>query len=513
MLEEPSSPATHSPQRWTALWGMCLAASLVWLAFADFAVVVPTISRDLAVSLTDLQWANNAFSLAAGALVLAGGKLGDVYGRKRLLLIGVAALGAFSLVPALVPGSAGLTVGRGLMGVAAALVLPGTLALIPPMFPPKEQPRAFGMWMAVAWVAQAAGPALGGVLTSAFGWRSIFWVNLPLALLAYVLVRRAAVESTDPGAGRHVDPWGLLSSAGAAFLLLYACTAGQEYGFSAPFIIALFCGAVVLGALFVLSAKRVRDPLVDLSLFRLRPFSGALTANFTMNFAFGGVSFLLALYLQEVRGYSALVSGLLLLPSIVTILLFNPIGGKIARRFGPRLPVRLGVVLLGAGTVVAGVAVHDYHYWVLVLGLLLLGCGLGIMSIPLSDTAVAGPPEELAGTASGLFKVTSMLGGSFGVAVLVAVQQELETRQAVDKARAAGLSEDQVDELGNAVTDSELYDKILAGVDEATRNAITAAYQEVAATGTGRAVFAAGLLCIVAGLALPLIWRRERKRR
>lgn len=490
---------------------MCLGASLVWLAFADFAVVVPTISRDLSVSLTDLQWANNAFSLAAGALVLAGGKLGDVYGRKRLLLIGLAALGLSSLVPALVPGSMGLTVGRGLMGMAAALVLPGTLALIPPMFPAQEQPRAFGMWMAVAWVAQAAGPAIGGVLTSALGWRSIFWINLPLALLAYLLVRRAAVESTDPGAARHIDPWGLLTSAGAAFLLLYACTAGQEYGFGDPFIIGLFCGAVVLGALFILSAKRVRDPLVDLSLFSLRPFSGALTANFTMNFAFGGISFLLALYLQEVRGYSALVSGLLLLPSIVTILVFNPIGGKIAQRYGPRLPVRLGVVLLGAGTVVAGVAVRDYHYWILVLGLLLLGCGLGVMSIPLSDTAVAGPPEELAGTASGLFKVSSMLGGSFGVAVLVAIQQQLETHQATDRAKAAGLSPQQVDDLGNAVTDSKLYDQILASVDEATQKAITAAYHQVAAIGTSRAVYAAGLLCVAAGLLLPVIWRRARK--
>lgn len=487
---------------------MCLGASLVWLAFADFAVVVPTISRDLAVSLTDLQWANNAFSLAAGALVLAGGKLGDVYGRKRLLLIGLAALGVFSLVPALVPGSTGLTVGRGLMGVAAALILPGTLALIPPMFPPEEQPRAFGMWMAVAWVAQAAGPALGGVLTSAFGWRSIFWVNLPLALLAYVLVRRAAVESTDPGASRRVDPWGLLTSAGAAFLLLYACTAGQEYGFGDPFIIGLFCGAVVLAVLFVVSARRVRDPLVDLSLFSLRPFSGALTANLTMNFAFGGVSFLLALYLQEVRGYSALVSGLLLLPSIVTILLFNPIGGRMSRAYGPRLPVRLGVVLLGVGTAVAAVAVRDYHYWVLVVGLLVLGCGLGVMSIPLSDTAVAGPPEELAGTASGLFKVTSMLGGSFGVAVLVAVQQALETHQAVDRARAAGLSSDQVDALGNAVTDSALYDRILSSVDQKTKDEITAAYHQVAAVGTGWAVLVAGVLCVVAGLLLPVIWRR-----
>ncbi|MER8183039.1 MFS transporter [Kitasatospora sp. NPDC094015] len=506
-------PEGYSEHRWKALAGMCVAAGMVWLTFADFGVAVPTISRELAVSLPDLQWANNAFSLSTGALVLAAGRLGDVFGRKRMLEIGLLVMGAVSLVAAFAPGVTGLIVGRAAMGVGAALILPATLALIPPMFPPQEQPRAFGAWMAVAWVGQAAGPAVGGVLTGVLGWRSTFWINAPLAVVGLWLVRRAAVESTDPNASRHIDLPGLLTSAAAAFCLLYGCTAGQELGFSDPLIIALLVGSVVLAALFVLLEKRVRDPLVDLRLFSSRPFCGALVANSVMNIVFAGVSFLLTLYLQEVRGYGAVAAGLLLLPSTVTILLLNPVGGRVSARRGARLPVVAGVLLLGIGTLVTAIIGKHYHYAILAAGLLVLGAGLGLMSIPLSDTAVAGPPEELAGTASGMFKVTSMLGGAFGVAVTVAVQQAVETNQAEDRAKAAGLSSADVQELGNAVTDSKLADQILSSVDQATSEAITAAFRQVQEVAAGRAIALAGLLAVVAAAALPLVWRRPKAAR
>ncbi|MFJ9952861.1 MFS transporter [Kitasatospora sp. NPDC091207] len=499
----------YSPRRWTAMTGMCVAAGMVWLSFADFGVAVPTISDELSVSLPALQWANNAFSLSTGALVLAAGKLGDVFGRKRMLELGLVLLGVTSLLTAFTPGVTGMIAGRAAMGVGAALILPATLALIPPMFPPAEQPRAFGAWMAVAWVGQAAGPAVGGVLTGLAGWRSTFWINAPLAVVAWWLVRRSAVESTDPNATRHIDLTGLVISAAAAFCLLYGCTAGQEDGFTDPVIIGLLVGSVVLAVLFVLVERRVADPLLDLRLFASRPFDGALAANSVMNIVFAGVSFLLTLYLQEVRGYGPVAAGLLLLPSTVTILLFNPFGGRVAARRGARLPVAVGLFLLGIGTLVAAVIGDTYHYAILATGLLVLGAGLGLMSVPLSDTAVAGPPEELAGTASGMFKVTSMLGGAFGVAVTVAVQQAVETNQAISRAKAAGLSEADAQQLGNAVTDSKLADQILSSVDQSTADAINAAFREVQAVGTGRAIGLAGLLAVVAALALPLVWRQR----
>lgn len=499
-----------APNRWLALVGLCTAAALVWLAFADLGVALPTIAKDTKVSITDLQWVNNAFSLACGALVLAAGRFTDVYGRRRLLLVGIAVFGLFSLLTSFLSGFAGLTVGRALMGVGAALILPATLALIPPLFSRAEQPRAFGAWMATAWVGQAAGPAVGGVLTDALGWRSLFWISAPLAVVAFGIVARYAPESRDPNASRSIDVAGLLTSAGAAFCLLYALTQGQSIGFGQPSIIALVVAAVVLAVAFVLIERRVRHPLVDLKLFRARDFDGALTANLVMNIVFAGLSFVLALYLEDVRGYSALEAGLLLFPSTVTILLFNPIGGRVAGRAGPRTPVALGLALLGLGTVVTGVLSPTSSYWVMLAGLLVLGAGLGLLSIPVSDTAVAGPPEELAGLASGVFKMSSMLGGALGVALFAAVGKGLGQHRALAEARAAGLTEDQIDTLSNSLTGSNAAASVLDQVPADKRQAVIDAYHDAYATGVAGAIKAFGLVAILAGLALLWIWPRRK---
>jgi EmrB/QacA subfamily drug resistance transporter len=487
-----------------------MAAGLVWLTFADLGVALPTIAGDLHVSVTDLQWMNNAFSLACGALVLAAGRFGDLYGRKRMLRIGVAVFGVFSLLTSVLSGLAGLVIGRALMGVGAALILPATLALIPPMFPVSEQPKAFGAWMAVAWVGQAAGPAVGGVLTSALGWRSLFWVMVPLAVVTYVMVHRYAVESKDPTAPRGIDWLGLALSCGAAFCLLYALTQGQSVGFGNPLIIGLLVAAVVLGVGFVIAQKRVRNALVDLRLFRARDFDGALTANLVMNLVFGGVSFLFALYLQDVRGYSAIETGLLLFPSTITILLFNPLGPRVAKARGNRTAVSIGLVLLGAGTVVAGILSPTSSYWVLLAGLLILGAGLGLLSVPISDTAVAGPPPELAGTASGLFKMTSMLGGAIGVALLSALSKGIGTHRATAQAHAANLTDDQINRLSNALTQSANAQDALKGLPTQTRDAIITAYQQAQAVGVAWAVQIGGIIAVAAALFLLWMWPRKR---
>ncbi|WP_435260498.1 MFS transporter [Streptomyces sp. 1222.5] len=502
----PVQKRSYPPDRWTAMTGMCIAAGLVWLAFADFAVTVPTISRELAVSLPQLQWANNAFSLTAGALVLAAGRQGDVFGHKKMLETGLVGFGVLSLIAVVTPGMTGLIIGRALMGVAAALILPATLALIPAMFPVAEHARAFGAWMVVAWVGQGMGPAVGGVLTSALGWRSTFWINAPLALAALYLVRRSAIESIDPNASRHLDMGGLTTSALAAFCLLYGLTEGQERGFGDPLVLVLLAASIVLAGGFVWLEKRLSDPLLDMHLFSSRPFCGALVANTVLNAVFAGLSFLLSLYLQEVRGYSALTAGLLLLPSTVTILLCTPIGGRIAAKHAARLPVVAGLLLTGVGTLLTGTLLHAYSYALIALGLLILGTGLGLMSIPLSDTAVAGPPMEVAGMASGMFKVTSMLGGAFGVAALAAVRHTVES-QAVHHAQATGLSKSESDILRDAVSDSRLLSQVESSLDQATRAAVTEAYHRVETVGCGVAILVAGATAVVASATLPLLWR------
>jgi len=498
------------PKRWVALAGICTAAGLVWLAFADEGVALPTISQDLRISLTDLQWVNNSFSLACGALVLAAGRISDLYGRRRVLLLGVAVFGLFSLLTAFLSGLVGLVTGRALMGVGAAMILPATLALIPPIFPREEQPKAFGTWMAVAWVGQAAGPAVGGALTDLLGWRSLFWIMAPLAAVAYFVIRRYTPESRDENAARGIDVTGLATSALAAFCLLYAFTDGQTAGFGSPLIIGLLVAAVVLGIVFVLVERRLRNPLVDLSLFRARDFDGALTANLVMNIVFGGISYLFALYLQDVRGYSPVEAGLLLFPSTVTILALNPVGSRAGTRRGPRIVVVWGLLLLGAGTIIAGILSPTSSYLVLLVGLLVLGAGLGLLSVPVSDTAVAGPPEELAGTASGLFKMSSMLGGALGVAVLSALAKAIGTHRATAEARGAGLTDQQIDQLGNSLSKSDNATSVLGQLPADVRRQVVDAYQHAEAAGVAGAVKLAGVLGVVAALALLWIWPRSR---
>jgi EmrB/QacA subfamily drug resistance transporter len=498
--------ATPEPNRWIALTGLCVAAGLVWLAFADLGIALPTISQQLKVSLTDLQWTNNAFSLVCGALVLPAGRFGDLYGRRMVLLHGVVVFGAFALLTALLSGLPGLIFGRALMGVGAAMILPATLALIPPLFPRAEQPAAFGAWMAVAWVGQAAGPAVGGALTSALGWRSLFWMIAPFAAAAFWIIWRYAPESRDQKAPHGLDWVGLATSALAAFCLLYALIEGQSSGFGSPLIIILLVFAVVLGVAFVVAEKRIPNPLVDLRLFQARDFDGALLANLVMNLVFAGISFLFALYLQDVRGYSAISAGLLLFPSTVTILAFNPTGGKQSVRHGARPVVSGGLLLLGIGTIVAGIVSTTSSYWILLLGLLILGAGLGLLSVPISDTAVAGPPEELAGTASGLFKMSSMLGGALGVALLSALAKGIGTARAPAEAKAAGLTQDQIDQLSNSLAKSHNFADVVNALPAPTRDQVISAYQHAEAAGVAGAVKIGGLLAIVAAVGLLWIW-------
>jgi hypothetical protein len=319
-------------------------------------------------------------------------------------------------------------------------------------------------------------------------------------------------ESRDPDVSRSIDFAGILTSAAAAFFLLYGCTAGQELGFGDPVVLGSIVLALLLASGFVLVERSIRNPMVDLSLFSIRSFDGALIANSVMNIVFAGTTFLLTLYLQDVRGYSPVEAGLLLLPSTVTILVFNPIGGRVGRHRGARIAVVAGIALVGVGTFVTGLLGRDYSYAILASGLLIVGVGLGLMSTPLSQTAVAGPPERLAGTAAGLFKMTSMLGGAFGVAIMVALSKAFQTDEATDRATEAGLSSEQVDKLSNAIVDSDYAAQLLGGLPPDTRSAVEAALRQVEAIGTSGAIKTAAVFTLVATVALLFVWPRGHDR-
>ena len=506
-----AGPAGHpgGGRRWLSLAALCTAAGLVWLAFADLGVAVPTIANDLGGELSALSWANNAFALVTGALVIAAGRFGDLFGRRRMLELGIVLFGVFSIVSAVAPSIAVLIAGRGLMGIGAALILPATLALIPPQFDGRDQALAFSAWGAVAWVGQAAGPALGGVVTDVLGWPWLFWLNLPLAALTLVALRLTTPESTDPAAARKIDIVGIVTIGVGAFALLFALTEGPDTGFGDPLVLGLFAASAILAAAWVWIEHRVSAPLVDLRIFLRRAFDGALIANLTMNLAFAGISFLLVLYLQQVRGHSAMEAGLLLLPSTVSILIFNSVGASMILRTGARLPVLLGLLGMGAGSFLLGFISSDSSYWVLAAGLLVLGAGVGLLSTPVADVSVGGAPPELAGEAAGVFKMSSMLGGAIGVALLVAFERGLSDAEVASKAHAAGLSDADVAKLQAALVDTEAANQVLASVPPDQRASLVAAGRDVLADGTAGAFWITAGLAVLATVVVLFVWPRR----
>lgn len=499
-------------RRGLSLAATCTAAGLVWLAFADFGVATPTIADEMHADAGGLQWANNAFSLAAGALVIAAGRFGDIFGQRRVLRIGVALFGICSVLAALAPGVPSLIIGRGLMGVGAALILPATLALIPVQFSGRAQLAAFGVWQAVAWGGQALAPAIGGLLTDGPGWQWLFWINVPLAAVAFVVIGALTPESVVAGADRRIDWAGLATIALAVFALLYALTDGPTAGWSDPLVVGLFVAAFVLAVAWVLIERAVAVPLVDLALFRLRAYDGALTANLTMNLGYAGMSYLLVLWLQNARGYSAVTAGLLMLPTTLGIFALIPVGGRLDSRLGGRMPVVVGLVVLAVGLAVLGPLHAGSSMWLIAAALVVIGCGLGLLSTPVSNTAVGTVPAALSGTAAGVFKMSSMVGGAIGVALLSAVTRGLTQADSDQAVRETGLTPDEVDQARAALVNSSSYADALHRLPADLQRTVTDAVVIAFSHGLGTTmVITAVLTAAAAGLVL-WVWPRPDRR-
>lgn len=503
---------TTSSRRWVSLSATCMAAGLVWLAFADLGVAIPTIADDFNADLSTLQWANNAFSLTTGALVIAAGKFGDSFGQRRILVIGIVLFAAFSVVAALAPGLDVLIAGRALMGIGAAAILPATLALIPVQFSGPAQLTAFGTWQAVAWGGQAAGPAIGGVITDTLGWEYLFWLNLPLAAVAVILIRVATPESKISDMSRTIDWAGLVTIGLAVFAVLYALTEGPSVGWNDPQVVTLLLGAVVLALAWVTIERRVAAPLVDLRLFALRAYDAALTANLTMNLAFAGLSYLLVLWLQNVRGFDAVEAGLLMLPATVGIFAFIPLGGRWQKRSGGRSPVLVGLLVMSAGLGILGFLSGDSGLWLMAVALVVIGLGLGLLSTPISDTAVGQVPGGLAGAAAGVFKMSSMVGGALGVAVLTAFARGFVEEDVSAATKAAQMDGDDIDQAHRALVNSSSFQDALSGLPTELRQMVTEAATDAFSAGVADTMLVTAVIGLVATGLVWAVWPRKASR-
>ena len=368
-----------------------------------------------------LQWVVDAYNLVYASLLLTAGGLADIYGRRRIFILGIVLFTAGSLVCGLAPNAAMLVIGRGVAGLGAALEIPTSLAILTVAYPDtRERTRALGLWASCNGIAFVIGPTLGGILVDAAGWRSIFLLIVPICIVALALATTAVPESKDPK-GRSLDVPGQVLAIAALGALSVGVIEGPHWGWASPYSILSFVIALAAAVLFFRLQARSDNGLVPLSILKSKVFSASLGIAAAMTFGMYAMLFLTPLYLQAVRGASALVAGVELLPMSVAFVVVSQLSGRIANRFGPRLPMTAGMASMGTGLFMLAMIPLTDSFVLIEAALLVIGCGLGLNTAPVNAVAVANVPAARSGTASGLVNTARMVGATLGVAVLGAV--------------------------------------------------------------------------------------------
>jgi EmrB/QacA subfamily drug resistance transporter len=399
-----------------------LGSTIVFLDATVVNVALPAISDDLDTGLADQQWVVEAYLLAMVALLLVGGSLGDQFGRKRMFVIGLVGFGVTSVLCAVAPTSAMLIGARAAQGLAGALLVPGSLAILGATFEGAERGKAVGTWTAWTGIATVFGPAGGGALIEALSWRAIFWVNVPLIIVTVLLAMRVVRESRDPQADRAIDWAGIGLSAVGLGLPVYALIQQPTHGWSDPVVYLPLIGGIALFALFIAWESRTQHAMLDLSLFRIRNFSVTNVETLVVYAALYGGFFFITLFLQETLGYTPLEAGLATTPISVLLFLLSPRFGKIATGIGPRVPMAVGPIVGGVGLLMLIGLGADSEYLTGVLpGVLVFGVGLSATVAPLTATALDSVEERHVGIASGINNGVSRVAGLLAIAVLGAV--------------------------------------------------------------------------------------------
>ena len=415
-----STPPTPR-QRWLTLGVVALGVFVTALDNSIVNVALPSIQRDLHLDLAGTAWIVNAYILAYAMLLLTAGRLADVFGRRRVFLVGVAVFTAASVAAGLAQSAAELITARVVQGAGAALLTPPTLAILNHAFrEPRARGTAIGIWGAVAALGFAIGPVAGGLITEHLHWMWIFFVNAPAGAAAIVVGARVIPESTDPTTSRHLDLVGLTTSALALSSLTYALLNANQRGWGSTVIVCLLAVASASSVAFVIAERRSAAPAVDLRLFRRPAFSGANVAILTFNLGTFGVFLYTSLYFQNVLGYSPLKAGSALLPWILVLIVLGPFTGVLAERVTPRWLIAGGLLVMAGGlALLTGIDEHS-TYTDLLPGLVLGGVG-GALTIPLSGVALAAAPVDNSGVASGVFNTAREAGGALGIAIIGAV--------------------------------------------------------------------------------------------
>jgi len=409
-------------RKWWTLIAVSVAIFMLLLDITVVNVALPDIQRSLHSSFQDLQWVVNAYSLTLAAFLLTAGSLADLLGRRRVFVTGLVIFTASSAACGLASSPLALNLARAVQGTGGAMMFATSLALLASAFHGKERGVAFGVFGGVIGAAVAVGPVVGGVITAGIGWEWIFFVNVPIGVVAVFLTLRHVSESSDPNA-TGVDWLGLLTFSGSLFLLVFALIQGNEYGWGSTRILSFLITSAVLLALFLIVELRQRRPMLDLSLFRRPAFAGASIVAFSVSASMFSMFLFLTLYIQDVLGYGPLQAGLRFLPVTLLSFVVAPIAGRLSVRVPIRLLLGSGLLLVSAG-LLAMTAVDASSGWTtLIPGFVLAGAGVGLINPPLASTAIGVVHHSRSGMASGINNTFRQVGIATGIAGLGAVFQ------------------------------------------------------------------------------------------
>jgi EmrB/QacA subfamily drug resistance transporter len=525
-VPEPSDPpastgsaqppgATEPPQvyerRWWMLLVLCLSVLLVTIDNTIVNVALPTLSRDLDASTSNLQWIVDAYTLLFAGLLLVAGHLGDRFGRRRLLQIGLICFGLTSLAAASAGSTNELIAGRAAMGVAAALIYPATLGLLSNIFTDsRERATAIGIWSGISGLAVALGPVSGGLLLEHFAWNSVFLVNLPLVVIALVAGWRLLPESRDTSPGRF-DLGGAVGSITGIGLLVWTVIEAPENGWTSGTTIVGLGAAAVLLTTFVGWESRRTDPLLDVRLFTNLRFSAASFAITAAFFGLFGFIFLITQYFQTVRNYDTLDAGLATLPFAVVTAALSPVAILLMKRIGTTRVVALGLLLMSAGFLLAAGSAVDSAYWGRVVGsMVLMAAGLALTTGPATDAVMGALPRAKAGVGSAVNDTTREVGGTLGVAVVGSVMSSIYGSRLVDSLSSLGAGTPAVDAARESVVAGlnavgQLPPSIRSDAAEAVREAFMDGLQ----AGSLIAAGTTGLAAVVVMIFLPARHRAE----
>lgn len=405
---------------WTLL-AVSLATFMTYLDNNIVNVAIPAIQRDLHLTNAGLEWVASGYILVFASLLLAGGRLGDVFGRRRLFLIGLGVFTGSSLVAGLAGSVDVLVASRALQGLGAALVTPTTLALIAATYPePRERTKAVGVWSAVGALALAVGPLLGGVLSQHVSWGWIFFINVPVGLATMALATWAIPADASDGRRARVDVPGLVLSAGGLFALTYALIEGHDKGWTSDLILGSFALSALALVAFVVAERRADEPMVDVSLFTERVFTGGIVAVVMWGFGLFGIYFFTSLYLQNVLGFSATVAGAAFVPMALLMATGAIVSQRVSSAIGAHRSVALSMALMAVGIGSVSLLGADASYLALMPSFAIIGIGGGL-SVPLTDLVLGAMPGAQAGVASGIFNAAREVSGLLGITVIGAI--------------------------------------------------------------------------------------------